>query len=363
MKNKIKLGVCGAFPGPIGGTTILVQQHYEAFLHSEDFEVSKYDFLSHDFLKSFPKIRPFYLCFKSVLQNDVSTINVSLRGFRYLLLFICILKLVFNNKVIIFRYYGGDATSLYGKLLYRMTWLLVKYSKFQGPILTETLSNIAYFDQLGLRTYQLTNSRPEPREQINKTTNDVMKCIFIGQMKKSKGVLDIIRAVDENMQIQIDLYGPLEWDISLSELQSSPKVRYCGIIPLGRAPTIIREYDCMIFPTRWPGESHAGVVIEAYSVGVPVIAYEWQALSEIISDGQTGYLIPPADIPKLSRKLKALSENPEQLTDLSLEARKRFVNYFTDQISFERTRTIIMGEIYQDYGNDSVQKYMLNGLD
>jgi glycosyltransferase involved in cell wall biosynthesis len=112
----------------------------------------------------------------------------------------------------------------------------------------------------------------------------------------------------------------------------------------------MKGYDALIFPTTYEGESHAGVIIEAYSVGLPVIAYAWSAIPEIVIHGKTGLLVSPKDVEGLTLAVKRLRDEPALQNRLSLGARRIFEEHFTDEASNTRFESIL-----GCLGNPSVQ--------
>lgn len=360
MKTIPTIGICGSFPGVIGGTTILVQQMYDMFLKKNNFIVRKYDFnnKNHYFLIS--HFFPVLLTIQSLFKNNITLVCVSRRGFRWLFIATCIVSLVQRNKIIIFRYFGGDAKEIYGKFLEPIVSFLIGVSKFNSLVLAETVENISYFDQLGLRAYQLTNSRPEVGFQRKNSQNGKLKCVFVSQMKKSKGVFDVLQAVDGLKDVTVDFYGPLLWDVDKNDFYGVHNARYCGVVPLGEAAETISKYDVLLLPTRWAGESHAGVIIEAYSVGVPVIVYNWKALSEIVEHGQTGMLIPTGDVGALRSMLAELKNDPAKSNSLSDGSRAMFKEFFTVERSYCRIYEVILGELNRNITDAArLKKYIL----
>ena len=60
------------------------------------------------------------------------------------------------------------------------------------------------------------------------------------------------------------------------------------------------EYDVLVLPTFWKGEGYPGVIIEAFSVGLPVVATNLPGISEMI-DSQSGILVPPHSASTLAK--------------------------------------------------------------
>jgi len=71
---------------------------------------------------------------------------------------------------------------------------------------------------------------------------------------------------------------------------------------------------------------------EALSLGVPYLTGYGEAVSEIIKDGETGFLIPPANAQFLADKILFLSKNPELLLKVSLNSN----NLFTTKLSSKK---------------------------
>jgi glycosyltransferase involved in cell wall biosynthesis len=82
---------------------------------------------------------------------------------------------------------------------------------------------------------------------------------------------------------------------------------------------------------------------EAMACGIPVIAFNAGALPELVDDGKTGILVPPADVPKLAAAIKQLVENKELRCEMGKEARKRVLRKFNWQ---QAARQII--DVYQE---------------
>ena len=77
--------------------------------------------------------------------------------------------------------------------------------------------------------------------------------------------------------------------------------------------------------------------------GVPVIATRAGALSEIIEDGVTGILVPPADADALSEALRLLLSDPELCRRMGQAGRERVLKNFTWRRTAER-----MAQAYEE---------------
>ncbi len=67
--------------------------------------------------------------------------------------------------------------------------------------------------------------------------------------------------------------------------------------------------DLLVLPSR--SELQGLVLLEAMACGVPVVASNIEAISDLINDGETGLLVPPEDVKSLARAVLTVLENPE----------------------------------------------------
>lgn len=101
----------------------------------------------------------------------------------------------------------------------------------------------------------------------------------------------------------------------------------CGLGWVARKdiPDYIAACDAVVVPSRWEG--FGLVVIEAMRQSRAVIASTVDALPEIIADGQTGYLVPPDDVPALAQKLGNLDR--ATLARMGQLGRQAYLERFT----------------------------------
>lgn len=74
-------------------------------------------------------------------------------------------------------------------------------------------------------------------------------------------------------------------------------------------PSFMKALDVFCLPSLWEG--FGLVLLEAMSCGVPVVATEVSAIPEVVADGSTGLLVPPADPKKLADAIGRLLDDAE----------------------------------------------------
>ena len=84
-----------------------------------------------------------------------------------------------------------------------------------------------------------------------------------------------------------------------------------------------------LLPSLWEG--FGLVTLEAMALSKPIIASRVGALPEIVADGESGWLVPPADPPALTAALNALLADPTQAKTMGAHGRVRLEKEFTVQ--------------------------------
>jgi glycosyltransferase involved in cell wall biosynthesis len=99
--------------------------------------------------------------------------------------------------------------------------------------------------------------------------------------------------------------GELEHRIEAAGLESTVRVFPYS----GRMEPHLRALDCYVQPSHQFEALGIGA-IEAMALGVPVIATEVGGVPEVVVDGSTGLLVPPADAAALARAVERLASDP-----------------------------------------------------
>ena len=71
------------------------------------------------------------------------------------------------------------------------------------------------------------------------------------------------------------------------------------------------------------------MILEAYAAGVPVIAAAVGGIPEILTDGETGFLVPPNDPAALAARIRAAAADPAALARIAANALRAARERFT----------------------------------
>lgn len=96
-------------------------------------------------------------------------------------------------------------------------------------------------------------------------------------------------------------------------------------LPRAEALGWIKSADVFVLNSLYEGLSH--VLIEAMTLGTPVIATDVGGNSELVEDGVTGLLVPPGNDTALELALASVEQNPALARQRALAAQKRMDDF------------------------------------
>jgi glycosyltransferase involved in cell wall biosynthesis len=134
------------------------------------------------------------------------------------------------------------------------------------------------------------------------------RVLFVGGDFSRKGGEDLLHA----MKL---LGGAAELDIVTESRPPSIPINSPVRVHVGLSHAteklfeLFRQADIFVLPAR--GECYGHVICEAMASGLPVVATNVGAIPEIVSDGESGLLIPPGSPSALAGAVRMLVERPD----------------------------------------------------
>lgn len=153
---------------------------------------------------------------------------------------------------------------------------------------------------------------------------------FVGRIVREKGILELLDAVEQVPGICLHLVGEaLESDRDavadeVAKRLSRPGltgrvVRY-GMVPRADLQKLFREADALCLPSYREGVPRS--VIEAMAAGRPVIATEIRGCRELVTQGDTGYLVPAGEVAPLADAIARMAAlDADALASMGARAR------------------------------------------
>lgn len=100
------------------------------------------------------------------------------------------------------------------------------------------------------------------------------------------------------------------------------RVRLAGELTDEELAAVLRESHVLAVPSRHEG---FGIVyLEGMSFGLPAVATSAGGASEVVTDGETGFLVDPDDPARITRAVDGLARDRERLAEMGARARRRY---------------------------------------
>ena len=206
------------------------------------------------------------------------------------------------------------------------------------------------------KVFVFHNSLLDPHLGNKEMTERKTELICVGRMEAVKGHDLLIKALsyvkDAIPHIKVKFVGSGDLEEPLkkmaSDLNLDSNIEFLGNIPHDQVLWEIADSKILVLPSRFEGLPY--VIIEALSVGTPVIAANVGGIPEIFEDGNEGILVPAEDINSLAASISQLLTNQDCLTSMSKLARKRFENNFLME-KLIKTQTGFLGKLLKKSTN------------
>ena len=158
-----------------------------------------------------------------------------------------------------------------------------------------------------------------------------LRILFLGNVIQRKGLHTLLEAISyQPAAFSLDVVGGLTAEPGYArEMQEKSQVSdlkstvfFHG--PLDHQPLIERLKSAHLLAVPSSYEGFGIVYLEGMAFGLPAIGTTAGAASEIISDGENGFLIPPDDAKTLAERLSMLANDRDLLERTSIKALERY---------------------------------------
>jgi len=158
-----------------------------------------------------------------------------------------------------------------------------------------------------------------------------LRILFLGNVIRRKGLHTLLEAISSQPSaFRLDVVGGMKAETDyargMREKASVPglrsMVRFHDSLENEDLTVKLKSAQVLVVPSSYEG--YGIVYLEGMAFGLPAIGTAAGAASEIISDGETGFIVPPDDAKKLTDRLSMLANNRELLTRMSLMALERY---------------------------------------
>jgi glycosyltransferase involved in cell wall biosynthesis len=171
-------------------------------------------------------------------------------------------------------------------------------------------------------------------------TADGATVLFVGRLVERKGVIHLIEALGTmqdrpHTRLVIVGDGPERprLEARARQLGLSERVVFRGRVSDAELRRAYEGADVFVLPSvldsRGDTEGLGVVLLEAMNYGVPVVASRIGGIVDIVTDNETGVLVPPGDSGALGGALQALLADPARARSLGEAGRRRLTERFS----------------------------------
>lgn len=245
----------------------------------------------------------------------------------------------FTESLSLLRLFGRRVTAIAHHYLFN-SWFLVPLAAL----------GLNYFDRLIVHTrYQrrqlpfisdnlirvIENGVSPPAEGPAAVPNVPPRILYIGHATAVKGLDILLSALGQlrgrvafNASLALSDFGDLEIERLVHANRLDELVLLKDHVDVANE---MRCHDVLVVPhvTAVGTSCYPNIVLEAFSVGIPVIASATPVLRELIEDQVTGFLVPPCDPVILARTITNLLANPDECQAMRVRQREVYRKRFT----------------------------------
>ncbi len=230
---------------------------------------------------------------------------------------------------------------------FRKMWLKFKerlFFSFADKILVNSRFTRQEILSLGIKNEKVEVVPPgincHDLQHFPKAESRILSLLFVGHYRPRKGINFLLEAMGKlkYSEIRLHLVGRKEspqYYLYLLDLAKKlnllDKVIFYGRIHHDELCHIYSQADIFVFPSLWEG--FGIVLLEAMYYKLPIVTSRVSAMPELVTDGDNGLLVPPADPEALAEAISRLIKNPDLRKQMGEAGYNRVINEF----SWEKT--------------------------
>ena len=362
--NKKKVLIVGQIPPPYGGQAIRIKQTID---HKyKTLEIYHVDLNFSQNMAGVGKVNPLKILhlFSTILRILKIRFSKGVKNIYYppagpntipIIRDTIILTLVrpfFKKTIFHFRASGISEKLKKNKQLY-----FLSYAAYHKPDISLQLSRHAPPDGSFFKsktTHVLNNGQPNlnPYNKRPNQKTDSIKLLYVGVIKESKGVFDLLEAlkllVNTNKNILLRIMGEPDHVQTKNRLVKTAKtlniskhIECLGAISGNERFDFYLDSNIFVFPSFFESEAMPNVVIEAMQFNLPVVATKWRGAKELVIDNETGFLVPIKSPLSFFESVQTLINKPELRISMGLKGRKHFLENYQEKKYFKNFEDIL----------------------
>jgi len=164
------------------------------------------------------------------------------------------------------------------------------------------------------------------------------KLVYVGRLTRKKGVEYLISAMRSVKEVDLLIVGDGPDRQRLEKMAAGLRVKFIGMVSPDRVYDYLEQAKILILPSFYEGLPN--VILEAMSLGVPVIATRVGGIPDLVRQKETGLLVEPGGVDELAIGIKKLIEDDDLRRRVSKNCLGEVKKYSWDHV-VERFENLI----------------------
>lgn len=166
---------------------------------------------------------------------------------------------------------------------------------------------------------RILNTKGYPEARKLHLPDQRLRLLYVGKLDRTKGIDVLFEAIarlaaSQPLTFTIAGKGPLS-DVLREQYGKAAWTRFLGFVSQDELANEMADADLLCVPSLWK-ENSPGVVIQALSTGLPVMATNRGGLPELVKEGVNGFLLQSGSEAEWHARLTEIAENPARLLQL-----------------------------------------------
>jgi glycosyltransferase involved in cell wall biosynthesis len=177
---------------------------------------------------------------------------------------------------------------------------------------------------------------------VSEEKQSKIRLLFLSNLIKTKGCLDILDSINymeepDLKKVEYVFAGSWKEDdtkeqfLKLKDKLTNANITIHSTVAGEEKMKLFASCDVFLIPTYYKNEGLPWVIIEAMSVGLPVIGTDHAALTDLIIDGSNGFIVNKQNPESIAKAITKFIEAPELIKTMGLESFNHYNNNFTEQ--------------------------------
>ncbi len=195
---------------------------------------------------------------------------------------------------------------------------------------------------------------PASLDVPRQVTGAAFELLYVGRLVERKGVHYLLDALarlrtDRPVYLRVVGDGPMRAELEerARRLGLAERVIFDGFVSAEVLAQRFADCDAFVLPaiidSKGDTEGLGVVLVEALTYAKPVIASAAGGIVDVIRDGETGILVPPADAEALASAIDGIIADPERAHALAQGGRAHVDREFSWPVIIERLVTLYRG--------------------